>query len=109
MKKIGNIKPTVSSLESFGRRNTSRKDTHASLGIVDNILQGTYILENRIIQLQLQLEKPDLLISPDINDFKMLEFYRAKELIAIGEKVALAMLPQIKRLAETSMERNYVV
>jgi len=109
MKKMGKLKLNVASLERSGSGNTSRKDTPTSLGIVDNILQGTYILQNRIIQLQLQLEKPDLLISPDINDFKMLEFHRAKELIATGENVALAMLPQINKLAETSLEKNYVV
>jgi len=38
--------------------------------------------------LQLQLEKPDVLISPDASDFNMVHFHRAKELIAIGENVA---------------------
>ena len=109
MKKMDRLERTALLLESFLEKNTSKIDTPVPPGIVNNMLQGAYILENRIIQLQLQLEKPDILISPDISDFKMLEFHRANELIAIGEKAAQEMLPQIKEIVETSLENHYVV
>ena len=107
--KLSKSKQTVTSLEDCSRFKVLEEDGPVLPGIVNNMLQGAYILENRIIQLQLQLEKPDILISPDISDFKMLEFHRAKELIAIGEKTAQKALPQIKKLVKTSLEKNYAV
>jgi len=109
MKKIDRLERTALLFESFLEKNTSKVDIPVSPGIVNNMLQGSHILENRIIQLQLQLEKPNILISPDISDFKMLEFHRANELIAIGEKAAQEMLPQIKKLIKTSLKKDYVV
>jgi len=97
MKKISGLEKTVLSLENGRRGYSLQEDNPEPLGIFNNMLQGAYILENRIIQLQLQLEKPDILISPDISNYKMLEFHRAKELIGIGEKAAGEMLPQIKK------------
>jgi predicted acylesterase/phospholipase RssA len=37
------------------------------------------------------------LINPPIQNFNMLEFYRAKELIELGEKSTYSKIPQIKR------------
>ncbi|MGP8330313.1 MAG: hypothetical protein ACT6FF_08365 [Methanosarcinaceae archaeon] len=98
MKKIDKLKHTASSLENLLERNGSSEETPSPPGIFNNMLQGAYILENRIIQLQLQLEKPDVLISPDVSDFNMLHFHHAKELIAIGENAVQQMLPQIKEI-----------
>mgnify|MGYP000284374093 CR=1 FL=1 len=109
MKKTDRLKLPASALESYLAGNNSKKNIPEPPGIINNMLQGAYILENRIIQLQLQLAKPDILISPDVSDFNMLHFHRAKELIAIGEKTADKMLPQIKEIVETLLERHYVV
>ena len=89
MKKIDRLKLPASAIESYlAGNNSTEENIPEPPGIINNMLQGAYILENRIIQLQLQLEKPDVLISPDVSDFNMLHFHRAKELIAIGENAA---------------------
>lgn len=103
MKKIDKLKHTASSLENLLAGNGSRDESPTPPGIFNNMMQGAYILENRIIQLQLQLEKPDILISPDVSDFNMLHFHRAKELIAIGEKAAHEAVPQIKEIINTKL------
>ncbi len=108
-KKIDKLKQTDSSIENLSAGNGSIDEIPSSPGIFNNMMQGAYILENRIAQLQLQLEKPDILISPDISDFNMLHFHRAKELIAIGEKAAQEMLPQINEIVETSLEKHHAV
>jgi len=101
MKKIDQIKHTASSLENLLKGNGSKEEIPSPPGIFNNMMQGAYILQNKITQLQLQLAKPDILISPDVTDFNMLHFFRAKELIAIGEKAAEEILPQIKKIINT--------
>ncbi|MDW7679747.1 MAG: patatin-like phospholipase family protein [bacterium] len=103
MKKINNLKLTAPVFENYPRENNSKTESPEAPGIINNMLQSAYILENKIIQLQLQLAKPDILISPDVSDFNMLHFHRAKELIAIGEKAGLEMLPQIKEIVNTKL------
>ena len=101
MKKIDKLKHTASSLENLLKGNGSKEEIPSPPGIFNNMMQGAYILENRIIQLQLQLEKPDILISPDVSDFNMLHFHRAKELITIGENAVNEVLPKIKEIVNT--------
>lgn len=98
MGKVDRLKLPTSALESYPVGNNSTENIPEPHGIINNMLQGAYILENKIVQLQLQLAKPDILISPDVSDFRMLYFHRAKELIAIGENAVQQMLPQIKEI-----------
>ncbi|MFP8489659.1 patatin-like phospholipase family protein [Gracilimonas sp. Q87] len=45
-----------------------------------------------------QREKTDLLISPDIKNFTIFDFNKAREIIAEGEKAARAVLPQLREI-----------
>jgi len=56
------------------------------------------IMENRINALQLKDLKADVLIRPDLDHFNMLEFHRAEEAIAAGEKAARNALPLLRGL-----------
>jgi NTE family protein len=55
-------------------------------------------MENRINALQLKDLKADVLIRPDLDHFNMLEFHRAEEAIAAGEKAARNALPLLRGL-----------
>lgn len=60
--------------------------------------QSVAIMENVINELQLQRCPKDLILRPQLNDITLLEFHRAKEIIAAGETSARAALPEIKYL-----------
>ena len=65
--------------------------------MIQTLLQSFSIMENQLVNLYLRYFPPHILINPPIQNFNMLEFYRAKELIELGEKSTYSKIPQIKR------------
>jgi len=63
--------------------------------------QSVAIMENEINALRLTRNHHDLIIRPPLNDITLLEFHRAREIIAAGETEARACLPAIKALLST--------
>ena len=59
-------------------------------------------MENVINELHLRQNPHDLLIKPSLNDITLLEFHRAKEVIAAGEASARAALPKIEYLLQNA-------
>lgn len=66
--------------------------------VVQTILQSFSIMENRLMKFHLQYYPPNILINPHIQNFSMLEFYKAKELITLGEESTLLKIREIKKL-----------
>lgn len=66
-------------------------------GMLQTLLQSFSIMENQLVNLYVQYFPPNLLINPPIQNFNMLEFYRAQELIELGKKSTYSKIPQIKR------------
>lgn len=66
-------------------------------GMLQTLLQSFSIMENQLVNLYLQYFPPNVLINPPIENFNMLEFYRAKELIQLGEKSTNSKIPLIKK------------
>ena len=64
--------------------------------------QSVAIMENMINDLHLQQNPHDLIIRPHLGDITLLEFHRAKEVIAAGETATRAMLPEIEYLLRTA-------
>ena len=64
--------------------------------------QSVVIMENVINELHLRQNPHDLLIKPSLNDITLLEFHRAKEVIAAGEASARAALPKIEYLLQNA-------
>ena len=60
--------------------------------------QSVAIMENVINELRLRQNPHDLIIRPQLDDITLLEFYRAEEIIAAGEKATRAALPDIEYL-----------
>jgi NTE family protein len=60
--------------------------------------QSVAIMENVINELRLLQNPHDLIIRPQLDDITLLEFYRAEEIIAAGEKATRAALPDIEYL-----------
>jgi NTE family protein len=64
--------------------------------ILNVFLQSISISTNNLMIQRLRYAQPDILISPSIEDFDMLEFYKGHEIIACGYDAALKALPEIK-------------
>ncbi|WP_305042579.1 patatin-like phospholipase family protein [Geoalkalibacter sp.] len=62
--------------------------------------QSVAIMENQINDLRLENNQFDLLIRPDFGDITLLEFHRAAEAIAAGERATRALLPELRRLQQ---------
>lgn len=66
-------------------------------GMLQTLLQSFSIMENQLVNLYLRYYPPHIIINPPIQDFNMLEFYRSKELIELGEKSTYSKIAQIKK------------
>jgi len=64
--------------------------------------QSVVIMENVINDMHLRQNHHDLLIRPSLNGITLLEFHRAKEIIAAGETSARAALPEIEYLLQNA-------
>jgi len=64
--------------------------------IFDAIIQAIYAMEYEIAKLK--VKEADIVISPDIGRIAALEFYRGKEAILKGYRVAMKVMPDIRKL-----------
>src|SRR5574341_304530 len=55
------------------------------------------------------LKAADLVLEPDLTGFSATDFIAADTLISLGEKIAEALLPEIKRLIESDSTPKYLV
>jgi NTE family protein len=63
--------------------------------IFEVLLASINIMETRITQTRLSLDRPDIIIQPPLGDIRFLEFGRAEEIIAIGYEHTRRQLAQI--------------
>jgi len=98
---IGQSKDKIGSLieKSF-----LRKDKSDTLNIFEILMSATNIQQYQKNRLMLLYEKPDILIEPDINEVRSLEFTKGESTIAEGRGKALIAVPQIlKAINEKSL------
>jgi NTE family protein len=69
---------------------------HKPPNLANIYMQASSILENEVLLLQLQKEKPDILIIPDVEDLRPLEFYRARDAIPRGEEATREAIPKLR-------------
>ena len=69
--------------------------------IFEVLLASINIMESRITQSRLQLDRPDLLIQPPLGHIRFLEFGRAEEIIGIGYESATRQLAAWPGKADT--------
>ena len=62
------------------------------------ILKSIYIMESEIARHNLAANSPDILIKPQIDQFRLFEFYKTKEIIETGIKAAKDNLNNIRNL-----------
>ncbi len=74
---------------------TITQDTAAGISLVDIVARTTSIAGFEDIKRQKMLA--DIVIEPDLNEFAAQDYARANEIIAVGERAAVAALPEIRK------------
>jgi len=70
--------------------------------VFETIAGSINIIQDRITRSRMVGEPPDILITPELADIGLLEFYRAAECIDEGKESVRRALPEIQRLLKTS-------
>lgn len=70
--------------------------------VFETIASSINIIQDRITRSRMVGEPPDILITPELADIGLLEFYRAAECIDEGKESVRRALPEIQRLLNTS-------
>ncbi len=71
-------------------------DRPFTMGIRQQMAHVAMTMENVILSLRLNQNPADVLISPDVNDFQFFDFFKAREIIALGEHAAQQSLKEAK-------------
>jgi NTE family protein len=66
-------------------------------GMVDVLLASLNIMQVRITESRLQIERPEVLIRPPLSSVHFLEFDRAEEMVSIGYRSALGPIRDLAR------------
>lgn len=75
-------------------------------GLRYHAMQVSAIMENTILSLRLQDSAPDILISPDIDSYKFMDFTRSREIIEAGEEAAMLALEENPEISKLKREIN---
>ena len=67
-----------------------------SPSLVNMFMQSVTIATNNLVVEQLRLSRPDVLLSPKIEDYDTLEFHRGREIIQRGYDAAINEMPLIR-------------
>lgn len=80
-------------------RHLSQPEARKAPNLVEVFFQMIYTMEYEISQSR--TSPAHVVINPDMAGFAWTEFHRAKDLIALGERIAEAYIPQVKALIPT--------
>jgi len=73
-------------------------DSTTGINIFDVIGSSMNAMEQRVTENNLEHNRPDLLIQPDLMDFSIFSFQRAEPIMQKGYEAARAMMPQIEAI-----------
>jgi NTE family protein len=65
----------------------------------DIFVRSTDITNRQVTELRFQIEKPDVIISPEVDEIGMLDRVDVHELAKLGEMAARAKLPELRHIA----------
>jgi NTE family protein len=67
-------------------------------GLVEVMTSAVNIMQDRITRSRLALDPADLVLRPDLGDFQLMDFHRAREAIEVGRSHVERMAPQLDAL-----------
>jgi NTE family protein len=68
-------------------------------GLLEVMTSAVNIMQDRITRSRLALDPADLVLRPDLGDFQLMDFHRAREAIDVGRAHVERMAPQLDALA----------
>ncbi len=71
---------------------------NSSPGLFEAVASSINIVQDRITRSRMAGDPPDIVITPDLVDIGLLEFFRAEEAIAEGRASVERQLPEIRRI-----------
>jgi len=87
-------------------RSRSAAARPASPGMIELLLSSLHIMQVRVTESRLSIEKPEVLIRPPLGSVHLLEFDRAGEMIEIGYASARGPIRELARQLETLDRSN---
>ena len=91
------------SLGGDAKQNANIDEVDAKIPrVFETIAASINIVQDRITRSRMVGEPPDILITPELADIGLLEFYRATECIEEGKESVRRALPEIERLLKKS-------
>ncbi|MBQ0720884.1 MAG: patatin-like phospholipase RssA [Gammaproteobacteria bacterium] len=89
-------------LGSLKQNSTGATADEKAPRVFETIASSINIIQDRITRSRMVGEPPDILITPELADIGLLEFYRAGECIDEGKQSVHRALPEIQRFLKTS-------
>jgi NTE family protein len=75
-------------------------------GLVEVMTSAVNIMQDRITRTRFALDPAELVLRPDLGDFQLMDFHRAREAIDIGRAYVERMAPQLDALAARLAHRE---
>ena len=67
-------------------------------GLFEAMSSAVNIMQDRITRSRLAIDPADLVLRPDLSDFQLMDFHRAREAIAVGRACVERVAPQLEPL-----------
>jgi NTE family protein len=64
-------------------------------GLFEAMTSAVNIMQDRITRSRLAIDPADLVLRPDLADFQLMDFHRAREAIAIGRDCVERIAPEL--------------
>ncbi|MDA3872632.1 MAG: hypothetical protein PF795_01560 [Kiritimatiellae bacterium] len=66
--------------------------------VVDVLGDTIHIIENQVGKIRLKIEKPDILLTPEVGDMDIFDFHHAEEIIEAGRVAVRDHADEIREL-----------
>ncbi len=76
-------------------------------GIRQQMVQIATTMEHMILSLRLKESPPDILITPEVDDFQFFDFNKADIIIKEGEKAAVEQMPNLNTFLKGKLSRTH--
>jgi NTE family protein len=84
----------------------SFRSKRAEPGLFEVMSSAVNIMQDRITRSRLAIDPADLVLRPDLADFQLMDFHRAREAIEIGRRYVEQVAPQLEPIAAQLLARD---
>jgi NTE family protein len=84
----------------------SFRSKRAEPGLLEVMSGAVNIMQDRITRSRFAIDPADLVLRPDLSDFQLMDFHRAREAIDIGRAHVEAVAPQLETVAAQLLARD---